>query len=171
MRTPPTYDNPVLQDAVVQTLNALLTSHVELLFGIVHTGVTDENDTYPQIYNNDGSTSNIMIFPDDKVKSFCFWEFKNADVLDEDDGMVYELTFIFWGNLERIDPSKNYDHTSEIEQAILKVFKGQDVTEMNLTEEDVFVNYSKYLEQEKQTLMRPNTAFKINFKIQGSVCV
>jgi hypothetical protein len=171
MRDVPTYSSPVLHDAVVQTLNALLTSYVEYLFGISHIGVDDEGETYPQVYNNDGSTSNVMIFPDNRVKSFCFWVLNGAEVLDDDDGMVYDLTFIFWGNLERIDQSKNYDHTSEIQQSILKVFKGQDVTELSYTQEDVFVDYTKYLEQERQTLMRPNTGFKISFKIQGSVCV
>lgn len=170
MKTIPTYSDPKMQDLTVQNINALLTSYVENLYGIVHLGFDEDGNTYPSVYYNDGSKKNLMLFPDNRVKSFCFWVLNGAEVLDDDDGMVYDLTFIFWGNLERIDQSKNYDHTSEIQQSILKVFKGQDVTELSYTQEDVFVDYTKYLEQERQTLMRPNTGFKISFKIQGSVC-
>lgn len=170
MRSVPTYDNPKMQDEIVQTLNALLTSHVEYLYGIVHVGVTEDDDTYPSVYYNDGSQKNMMLFPGSRVKSFCFWEFNGGDVLDDDDGSVYNLSFIFWANLNIYDQSKNYDFTTEIEQTILKIFKAQGARDISYTEEDVFANYTKYSEAERQTLMRPNTAFKISFTIQGDVC-
>lgn len=173
MRSIPTYDDPKMQDATVQTLNALLTGSVEYLFGIVHLGYDEDGNTYPSVYYNDGSSKNEMLFPDNKVKSFCFWEFESGEVLDDDEGSNYNLTFVFWGNLNRIDQSKLYDFTSEIQQTILKIFIAQGATDITYTQEDVFANYSKYLEQEKQTLMRPNTAFKISFKTigEGDVCV
>jgi len=123
MRDIMTYTNPKMQDATVQTLNTLLTSYVEYLFGIVHTGYDEKGFSYPSIYHNDGSFKNAMLFPDNKVKSFGFWEFDGADVLDDDEGVNYNLSFVFWGNLTRIDSTKRYDHTSEIEQNIIKIFK------------------------------------------------
>ena len=170
MKTPPTYIDPKLQDKIVQDLNALLTDHVEYTYGIAHMGYNEDGDTYPQIYYNDGSVKNIMLFPDSKVKSFCFWELVGSNVLDEDEGVEYELNFVFWGNLYRIDSTKYYDFTSEIEQSIIQVFKNAGATEISYTEEDVFSVYSKYLEQEKQTLMRPNTGFKINLKYNDQIC-
>ena len=92
------------------------------------------------------------------------------EVLDEDDGSIYNLVFVFWGNLTRIDATKHYDFTTEIEQTIMKIFEAQGATAINYTEEDVFSNYTKYLEQDRQTLMRPNTGFRISFSIQGTLC-
>ena len=112
----------------------------------------------------------MMLFPDNKVKSFCFWEFDGADVLDEDEGIDYNLTFVFWGNLDRIDNSKYYDHTSEIEQSIIKLFKTNGATDVSYSEDNVFSDYSKYKENEKQTLMRPNVGFKISINVHSFIC-
>ena len=170
MRTIPTYSDPQMQDKVVQQINALLTSYVEYIYGIANIGYDEDGNTYPSIYYNDGSRRNFMLFPDNKVKSFCFWEFNGANILDEDEGVVYSLSLVFWGNLERIDGTKNYDFTSEIEQDIVQVLQGLDTENIVYTEDDVFANYSKYLEEERQTLMRPNTGFKISFDIHDYVC-
>ena len=170
MMTIPTYSDPQMQDKVVQDLNALLTSYVEYLYGIVHVGYDEDGNTYPSVYYNDGSRKNFMLFPNNRVKSFGFWEFGGANILDDDDGVIYSLSFVFWGNLERIDGTKNYDFTAEIEQNILKVLKGQGAENINYTEDNVFVDYSKYLEEEKQTLMRPNTGFRISFDIHDFIC-
>lgn len=171
MRKIDLYDNPVMQDFVVQEINNLLTSHIEYRFGIAQMGYDEEGNTYPSIYYNDGSVKNEMLFPDNKVKSFCFWEFLGMEVLDEDEGVNYNLALVFWGNLKRIDSSKRYDFTSEIEQSIIKVLKGYGAVEISLEEEDIFSIYSKYLEEEKQTLLRPNTGFKITFKLHDIPCL
>lgn len=173
MRAIQTYDDPIMQDEVVQTLNALLANIVEYRFGIVHTGYDEDGNTYPSVYHNDGSFKNEMLFPDNKVKSFCFWEFESGDVLNDNDGDVYNLSFVFWGNLTRIDGTKLYDHTTEIQQSILTIFLANGARDVSWTQDDVFSNYSKYLEQEKQTLMRPNTGFRISFQIDGTgvVCI
>ncbi len=170
MKLPPIYTSPKLQDAVVQSLNTALSSYAELLYGIVHLGYDEDGNTYPSVYYNDGSFKNLMLFPDNKVKSFIFWEFEGSEVLDDDDGINYNLSLVFWGNLQRIDATKYYDHTSEIEQSIIQVLMTKEVTGITCNEDDVFANYSKYLEEEKQTLMRPNTGFKISFTIHDFVC-
>ncbi len=171
MKVIPTYSDPKMQDAVVQTLNALLTDQVEYLFGIVNVGYDKDGKTYPSIYYNDGSRKNFMLFPDSKVKSFGFWEFNGTEVLGEDEGVIYDLTFVFWGNLERINRNKNYDFTSEIEQGIIQRFKGAGATEVSYTEDGVFDDYSKYSEQDNQSLMRPNTGFKISLKMHEIECL
>jgi len=169
MKTIPTYTSPKMQDAVVQTLNALLTGYVEYLFGIANIGVDDKGFSYPSIYHNDGSSKNVMLFPDNKVKSFGFWEFNGANVLDDDEGVEYSLSFVFWGNLTRIDSTKRYDHTSEIEQNIISVLKANGATDIDYTEDRVFSSYTKYAE-ESQTLMRPNTGFRISLNIHDFIC-
>ena len=160
-----TFDTPVMQDSIVQTLNALIVDYVEYQFGIVHLGTDEEGETYPSVYKNDGSFKNYMIFPDNRVQSFGFWEFDGADVLDDNDGVNYNLTFVFWGNLQRIDRGKLYDFTTEIEQSVLHKFINAGALDVNYTQDDVFGSYSKYQEKERQTLMRPNTGFRISFKI------
>lgn len=172
MHTIPVYTNPKLQDSIVQSLNALITEHVEYLYGIASMGYDEDGSTYPSIYWNDGSGKNMMLFPDDKVKSFGFWEFfDGAEVLNDDDGTYFRLAFVFWGNLERIDSTKNYDFTSEILQAILNIFIEQGAEEVSYTIGDVFSIYSKYLEEAKQTLMKPNTGFKIELRMHDIPCM
>jgi len=166
----PTYLNPKLQDEIVQQLNVLLAGEVERLYGIVHIGYDEEGKTYPSIYRNDGSKKNMILFPDNRVKSFGFWEFSEATVLDDDEGIEYELSFVFWGNLQRIDESKDYDFTSEIEQSIVQILKDDGATGITYTQEDVFSDYSKYEEKSRQTLMRPNTGFKISFRKHSFIC-
>ncbi len=168
MKNIPTYATATMQDSIVQTLNSLITDDVEYQFGIVHLGYDEKGATYPSVYKNDGSFGNYMIFPDNKVKSYCFWEFNGADVLDDDDGVDYNLTFVFWGNLQRIDRSKLYDFTTEIEQSILHKFINAGALDVSYMQDDVFSGYSKYQEKAKQTLMRPNTGFKISFKMHDS---
>ena len=159
-----------MQDLIVQNLNALLTSNAEYLYGIAHIGENEEGLTYPSVYYNDGSKKNFMLFPDNRVKSFLFWEFEGADILDDDEGVKYDLSLVFWGNLTRIDKTKFYDHTSEIEQSIIQVLVSQGAINVSYSEDNVFDSYSKYLENEKQTLMRPNTGFRITFTIHDFVC-
>lgn len=166
----PTYTNPKLHDSVIQSINDLLVDYVEYRYGSVHVGYDESGETYPSVYKNDGSRKNYMLFPDNRVKSFGFWELNDSDVLDDDDGVIYDLTFVFWGNLERIDSTKYYDFTSEIAQSIVQLFKNYGATAITYTQDDIFSEYSKYLEQDKQTLMRPNTGFKINMKIHDFIC-
>lgn len=172
MRNVPLYTDPKLQDAVVQTLNTALltTGHIEYAFPIAHLGYRKEGETYPSVYRNDGSFKNEMIFPDNKVKSFSFWEFVNAEDSLEGDGTLYEFNYVYWGNLQRLDNTKMYDFTSEIMQDIIEVLKANWVEDLEWETEDIFEEYTMYLEEKKQTLMRPNTGFKINFKVRGNVC-
>jgi len=172
MRSVPTYTDPKLQDAKVQELNTLLlaSGHIEFAFPIVHMGYNKDGDTYPSVYRNDGSFKNEMLFPDNKVKSFTFFEFNGADDENDENGTVYDLSLLYWGNLQRMNPTKLYDFTSEIIQDLLIIFKNNDCFDISFETEDVFNLYSMYLEEKRQTLMRPNTAFRINLKVRGIVC-
>ena len=168
MITIPKYTDPKLQDAVVQYFNDKLASvsAIEYFYPIAHIGTDEEGNTYPLVYTNDGSVKNIMLFPDSKVKSFIFWQFDNSVILEEDDGVQYNLSLIFWGNLDMIE-NKNYDYTSEIIRDILNVIIAEDVDNVEYSEY-YFDDYTKYSEAERQTLMRPNTSFKISFTFNSS---
>ena len=170
MKNITTYSDPKLQDAVVQTLNTAISAYVEHSYGIAHMGYDEDGNSYPSIYYNDASEKSFMLFPDNKVKSFCFWEFDGADVLNDSEGVNYNLSFIFWGNLERINPAKKYDFTSELEQSIVQIFVDKGATDVSYVQDGVFDKYSKYSESTKQTLMRPNSGFKITFNIHDLIC-
>lgn len=168
----PTYDSPKIQDKVVQELNTILATsgYIEYQYPIVHLGYDKDGNTYPSVYRNDGSWDNYMIFPDSRAKSFTFFEFNSGETLNDDDGTYYDLSLVFWGNLERLDNTKYYDFTAEIMQSMLVLLQDNDCIDITFETEGVFDNYSLYAEEERQTLMRPNTGFKINFKIRGLLC-
>ena len=85
-----------MSNSKVQSLNALLltSGHIEYAFPITHIGYNKEGKTYPSVYRNDGSFKNEMIFPDNKVKSFSFFEFNSAEDENDDNGTLYEAKIL-----------------------------------------------------------------------------
>ena len=173
MKQPNTYATPKLHDKVVQDINSNLAdlSYIDYFYPIVHLGFTDEGETYPSVYMNDGTFDNYMVFPDNRVRSFVFFELDESGVsnmaIDED--TEFSLSLVFWGNLETISTVKRYDYTSEIITDIATILGGMDAYDMTyvIGSDEVFDKYSLYKENEKQTLLRPNTGFRIDFKIKG----
>lgn len=174
MKNPRAYSSPKMHDSVVQNINTELEelTYIDYLYPIVHIGFNEDGDTYPSIYMNDGSIKNYMIFPDNKVRAFTFFEMDEAVVpaqIDDDDN-EYSLSLVFWGNLERINTIKEYDYTSEMINDVIAILGSLDAYDITYTTntDEIFDNYSLYKEEERQTLLRPNTGFKITFKIKGA---
>lgn len=177
MRTPNTFTSPKLHDKVVQELITSLSSltYIDNFYPIVHLGYGDDDETYPCVYMNDGTFDNYMVFPDNRVRAFIFFEMEDGFVSDmaEDGQCEYEFNLVFWGNLQRINTIKSYDYTSEIINDIVTILGSKDAREIYYTTEvdEIFDRYSAYSEGKRQTLLRPNTGFKITFKINGdSIC-
>jgi hypothetical protein len=174
MKQPRAFTSPKLHDAVVQGINTELESltYIDYLYPIVHTSFNEDGETYPSIYMNDGSFKSYMIFPDNRVRAFTFFEIDEAAVPPkvDDDDIEYSLSLVFWGNLERINTTKKYDYTGEMLNDVIKVLGNLDAYDITYSTntDEIFDNYTLYKEEEKQTLLRPNTGFKITFKIKGT---
>jgi len=173
MKQTNTYTTPKMHDKVVQAINESLASltYIDYFYPIVHLSYDEEGNTFPSVYMNDGTFDNYMVFPDNRVRAFVFFEMDEGGLsniaLDEDS--EFSLALIFWGNLETINTIKRYDYTSEIINDIGIILGGMDAYDMTYSTEtdEIFDKYSLYKEQEKQTLLRPYTGFKVTFKMKG----
>jgi hypothetical protein len=174
---PPYYTAPQLEDDIAQQIQLRFVSKLAWLqnaYHIVKTGVhANEKYTYPLLYANDGTKKYFDIRPDDRVASYSFFEIEKPTTIDsESREYTAHLSIVFWANLERVDPSKDYDFTGELVKDVINVLEYFDAA--NVTEDRRFERiFDKYtgLKQEdnKQHLMQRNTGFKITFEVTGSL--
>lgn len=180
---PAQLQDPLYSDYAAQELKALLQAYpwieVEDIYGVVRTGVysgkaEDElrGKTYPQIYAGTGK-KNFNISPSTKKNVYIFFE-SNGFGMDfkEDEGQL-NMSLILWGQLNKIDPSKDYDYTPELIQDVLSVLTYFEASSVRVIEEpeEVFSKYTLYTQVKNQFLMRPYTAFKIEFVIPYRKCL
>lgn len=183
MILPPSYlDNPYYIYKAVQLIQQDFNTNITWLenrcFGIALRGVNNENKYYPQIY--DPTTGdNADIRPDVDVDSYAFFEADFIKLGDDSENGIYDnvpLSVTFWGNLLKIDSTKKYDYTGELQQEVVNILEqstglreAAENIEIFINPEDVYAKYSDLQEVNTQFLMRPYTYFKINFtlKIKG----
>jgi hypothetical protein len=180
MKAPVTIlSNPKLADAVIkwfqvdfQTNIAWFTSNgIKWVYGKIVAGVTPDKLTYPKMFNPSDKDS-YDIEPDSNQKAYGFFRVVNS-FKEEDNIFRYNLDFIVWGNLSLVDPTKNYDFTSELIQDVLDRLNAMyplnniDLDSINVFEnpEDVFTEYSFILQEKTQHLMKPYFGFRINFDV------
>jgi len=167
--------SPVLQAKVAQQLQVLFTSEltwIENIYAIARVGVTKAQDgstfNYPQIYSGTGMNY-FDIRPDSSLDSYSFFEVNDSYPVDKDqDIQTYNLSFICWYNLPRMDSSKGYDYSPELIAHVLKVIRegeyNSNVSNINVdvNPESIFDKYSMN-QVDTQFLMYPYGAFKITF--------
>lgn len=174
----PTFVNPRLADKIVQNIRLDMRANLTFLeqdFPIATIGVADETEKglYPQVDSNVGDNVHHDIRPDGSVKSYLFFEVNGIDPDFEEDESTYSLSMVTWGQLDKIDNTKAYDFTSELieeQLARLRTFQAEDV-ELFTNPEDVFDKYPGLSQEKNQYLLRPFTAWKINFDVIDLGCI
>ncbi len=168
---PPYFDSPKMDYEVAQNLQKALADELlwlERAYHIARTGIISEDKVgYPQIYSNNGSAEHFNIRPDLKVKAYSFFEIDSPYTIDYFKGdLNCFFSLVFWGQLNNINSLKQYDFTSELVQDVINVLKenGCDQFRVETRPEKIFDKYSGLLQETRQHLMRPFTAFKISFK-------
>jgi len=171
---PPPLSNPVLHAKAVQDLQTLFQTElawIENVYPITRVGVTKvgtSNFNYPQVYSGTGSKY-FDVRPNSALSSYGFFEVNSSFSVDKDQDIeTYNLSFIVWYNLPRMDGSKGYDYSSELIGHVLKVIRESSLNSavgeitIDTNPEDIFDKYS--MEQsETQFLMYPYGAFKLTF--------
>ena len=164
-----TFTTPVLYDKIAQEINTALSSKFDDQYPVCWTR-TENDETVPEVYQNDGTKINLRVMPD-KVRSMSFFTVESDLVeLDEED-FACPMALTCWVNLQDYDDSKEYDYTSELIRDVYNVLKDYGCYDMNINVNDPFEGFTM-LEKEKQAnIMRPLSAFKIAFSKNVAVCV
>ena len=173
---PPAITGARHDDYVVQVLQQYLAANLtwlERCYHIARVGVDSlDKYTYPQIQDNVNKGDCFNIRPDNKVKSYCFFEVENPYELNYYEGeATYNLSVVFWGNLRLIDNTKTYDYTSHLIKQVTELLEKKMVDSLTVEEnpERIFSKYSGLKQETNQYLMRKYTAFKITFSLTTGI--
>jgi hypothetical protein len=169
---PDYYTTPRLEYAIAQELQIAFQTKLIWLdraYHIAKVGIDSEKKIgYPQIHANNGTKEHYDIRADESIPSYSFFEIENPAKIDhKEDQITYNLSAIFWCNLDLIDTSLNYDFTSELIKDVtdlLSFYEADNLT-IETRPERIFDKYSGVKQELKQFLMRRFSAFKITFTI------
>lgn len=166
---------PQLADQAVANLQADFVANLAWLnkvFPLVHPAQDSNEQIFPSVYNNDGTIKNIDIRPDKSVESYAFFELNSSPVIDfENFQATYNLGIVVWLDLRTCISSKSYDYTHELIQDVLARVNKQDVLgspTYSIQPEEIFKNYQGLQQRDKQFLMRPFSAFRIDFEMRSN---
>jgi len=168
----PINTNKQLADGVIEKIRQKLTSlaYLSEVFPATKVGIRDNGSTYPAVYVQDGNQKILDLTPNTKWKSYCFFEKRNYNISTfETDINGYDLSLIFWGQMNLIDVSKKYDYTDEIVSEIINKLRSLDCGNFTVSFENVFGKYNLH-ESIKQFFMYPYSNFKIDFQIFEPAC-
>ncbi len=163
--------NPKVDSKVAQLIQVALDTNLGWLdraYHIARVGKDKEQKgDYPILSANDGTDENYNIRPDNKIGAYSFFEVERPFTVDfENDEITCFFSLVFWCNLKLIDPSKQYDYTSELIKDVLDVLNTYQPQGLNIETrpERVFDKYSGLQQESKQHLMRQYSGFKITFE-------
>lgn len=185
-----TISNPVgLEKAIASLQEDLLAiDYLEKIFGRARMQKVNHKSgqvaTVPVAYQ--GGKEYTSVLPNDNIAAQCFFlATGDASPLEyfsnQSNRYSREVHLIFWGNLKKINPAKDYIFTDEIIADFLKVLSANKyVVEVNGftdgTFEEVYeetIIPDKYYEGKSQPLMFPYTGVRIALNIayeDGTAC-
>jgi len=169
MKTVGYYTDPKLADSVVQTIRQDFDTQLTWLdnsYPIAREHF-DKDESYPIVYLGDGTINSVDLRPNSSVDSYCFFEFIDADVQNEDEPINYNLAVVFWFDLKNIDSTRTQDYTFNLISHILLRLRELGCYDISFTTntDEIFNRYS--FDLRKQQLMRPYSGCRITFTVYG----
>jgi len=163
------YSNPLFYNKVAQELNVKLDSlgHIDDLYPVCFVGY-DEEDTYPEVYVNDGTKTNLRVLPD-STKSMSFFTVSDMTEVDEI-GFAISMSYYVWMNLLKVDPSKAYDYTAEIIKDVYNVIYKYGGNDPSVNVNDPFAEFTQLSKQITANIMRPYSGFRVDFIKNIQIC-
>ncbi len=163
------FSSPVLYDKIAQELNVELNKlgHIDDLYPVARAGF-ESDESFPEIYVNDGTKINFRILPD-STRSMSFF-IVTGDMEDIDMAFSVPMAYIVWMNLTLVDPSKQYDYTAEIIRDVYNVLDAYGCYEINVDINTPFEGFSLLEKEVNNNTMRPYSAFRCNFTKTVEIC-
>ena len=164
------HGNPLLYDKIAQELNdkLYLLGHIDDLYPVCFTGYDDE-DTYPEVYVNDGTKVSLRVLPD-STKSLSFFTVIGDMTELEEYHMEVSMGYCVWMNLQKVAPAKKYDFTTEIIRDCFNTLRDYGCYDLVVDVNTPFDGFTQLSNQLTANLMRPYSGFKISFNKTIDVC-
>jgi hypothetical protein len=122
----------------------------------------------PEVYNN---REPYILTPNDHLRAFCFFypadpvSFPNYDPYDNSQVAQQDVSIIFWGNLKKIDPVRNYNFSEELRMQAINLLRSRPaytITNSFIEFEQAFAPFTVMTEGMRQYIKPPYFAFRIN---------
>jgi len=162
------FSSPILYDQVAQELNTALASKFDDQYPVCWTR-TENDETVPEVYQNDGTKVNLRVMPD-TFRSMSFFtvegELSELDELD----FACPMALTFWVNLQKYAKSKQYDYTSELIRDVVNIIRNYGGYDFSVNINDPFEGFSMLDKERNENTMRPMSAAKISFTKNARIC-
>lgn len=184
-----TIDNPRGLDKAIASLQQSISAipYLTKVFGRAYIYKEVSNDksiTVPKVYAGGKEYENVLV--NDNYTSMCFFvatgpavpiDFQNF----QSNKYRRNVSLIFWGNLKKINPSKDYVFSELIKSDLLKALStNSSLDTIESIEDDTYDNVFKEFrgserlyEGKTQYLQYPNTGIRINMVVtyeDGFMC-
>jgi len=156
--------NKVLADAIIEQLRFMLIVNLDWLefaFPAAKKAKSDKK-SLPAVYNQDGTLQ--FITPNSIVKSLCFFEKKNYSISHTEDNNQYDLSAIFWVQLDKLRESEVSDFSDELIYQVSEVLINNRASNITVQTDSAVLNEFDF---EDSLLMYPYAAFKVSFRMFG----
>lgn len=167
------FTTPLFYDKIAAELNVPLTAlgHIDDLYPVCFVGY-DGEETYPEVYVNDGTTVNFRVMPD-STKSVSFFVVAGEMIqVDEDDrNFTIPMAYCVWMNLTKVDATKQYDFTTEVLRDSYNVIDKYGGFDISVNVNDPYPEFSQLSKQVSANIMRPYSGFRISFSKTIAICI
>lgn len=173
--------NPKGIDVAIADIQLKLSAvtYLEKIFGrafIMKEMVNGKECTVPKVYN--GKKEYYTALPNDSLSAYVFFVATGPDEYDEferNQSNIIErkVSLIFWCNLKKINPSKDYIFTEEIKADLMKQLSfSSSVKSVDSIIDEEFAEifsevklYDKYYEGKNQPITYPFAGLRINMTL------
>lgn len=166
-------------DGLIQELQLLLAQQLTWLsvsYGKAYRGSRKDGSKtvyFPEVY--DGGREYRDVLPNDNVQAQSFFYPRDPATTGASEPsatalpLAQTVDYIFWGNLERIEPGKDYRYEAELLQDVLRVLTegGALVQRVYTSPEEVFRGFSVDTVAE-QVLRQPYCGFRVQLELAVS---
>jgi len=163
-----TFTSPILYDKVAQEINTKLGSTFDDQYPVCWTR-TEEEETVPEVYNNDGTKVNLRVMPD-TARSLSFFTVEGELVELDEFYFSCPMALTFWVNLQKYDVTKSYDYTAELIKEVTNIIRDYGGYDFSVNVVNPFENFSMLEKEVAANTMRPYTAAKISFTCNAQIC-
>jgi len=164
------FSSPLLYEKVAQELNTLLTTlgHIDDLYPVCWVGY-DGEETYPEVYLNDGGKANLRVMPD-STRSLSFFVVTGEMIEIDEIGFAIPMAYCVWMNLQKVDATKTYDYTTEIIKDCYNVIQKYGGYDISIEVQDPYPEFTQLSKQVAANTMRPYSGFRISFTRNVQTC-
>lgn len=170
MTTISTFASPILWQKIAQEINVELAKlgHFDDVYPVASIGF-DGDETFPEMYKNDGTKTNFRLLPD-STRAMSFFVV-SGDMIEIDEfTLECPMSLCVWMNLQLLDDTKEYDYTQDIVKDCYNVLRNYGCFEIAVDINTPFSEFTQMTKDVSANIMRPYSGFRINFTKTINVC-